>query len=176
MSTTRSKRWNGHIETLKADFLKEVIVQMNAYGDRMQFALSGPGQRPNYQVINADGKKMPFDGNHHILSGAEEVFTPGNLTDVYTLEQVRTIANGGGVRTASGRVARGGAGTARGTRNTAAVVQAKDLIDTEKYNYFKNNRETLPATIGEHAMQITELMKDGKSAEEAFNEILKLHY
>jgi hypothetical protein len=176
LTTTRTKRWNGHIETLKADYLKEVIAQMDAYGDRVQLALSGPGQRPNYQVINPSGKKMAFDSNHHLLSGSEEVFTPGNVTDVFTLEQVKTIAGGGGVRTASGRVARAGTGVARSTRNTAAVVKAKDLIDTDKYNYFKNNRETLPATIGEHALQITELMKDGKSAEEAFNEVLKQHY
>ncbi|HEY4316686.1 MAG TPA: hypothetical protein VGN04_03700 [Herbaspirillum sp.] len=176
MTTTRTKRWNGHIETLKSDYLKEVMGQMDAYGDRVQLALSGPGQRPNYQVINPAGKKMAFDSNHHLLGGAEEVFTPGNVTDIFTLEQVRTIAAGGAVRTATGRVARAGSGAARGTRNTAAVVKAKDLIDVEKYNYFKNNREMLPATIGEHSLQITDLMKDGKSAEEAFNEILKLHY
>jgi hypothetical protein len=172
--TTRTKRWNGHIETLKAEYLKEVIAQMDAYGDRVQLALSGPGQRPNYQVINPSGKKMAFDSNHHLLSGAEDIFTPGNVTDVFTLEQVKTIASGGGVKISTGRVVR--AGAARSTRNTAAVVKAKDLIDTDKYNYFKSNRETLPATIGEHAFQITELMKDGKSAEEAFNEVLKLHY
>jgi hypothetical protein len=176
LTTTRTKRWNGHIETLKADYLKEVVAQMDAYGDRVQLALSGPGQRPNYQVINQAGKKMAFDGNHHLLSGAEEIFTPGNVSDVFTTEQVKTIVAGGAVRTTTGRVARAGTGVARGTRNTAAVVKAKDLIDTEKYNYFKNNRETLPATIGEHAMQITDLMKDGKSAEEAFGEVLKLHY
>ncbi|HWZ47254.1 MAG TPA: hypothetical protein VNX00_03440 [Herbaspirillum sp.] len=177
MTTTRTKRWNGHIETLKSDYLKEIMVQMDAYGDRLQLALSGPGQRPHYQVINPAGKKMAFDSNHHLLSQAEDAFTPGNVTEVYTLEQVKTIAAGGSVRIAgSSRVTRTGNGITRTTRNTAAVIKAKDLIDVEKYDYFKNNRETLPPTIGEHSAQITDLMKGGKSAEDAFNEVLKQHY
>ena len=175
MTTTRTKRWNGHIETLNADYLKEVIVQMEAYGDRVQFALSGPGQRPNYQVINTAGKKMAFDSNHHLLSGADEIFTPGNMTGVHTADQIKTIAAGGAVRTSSGRVTRAGTGAVR-TRRTAASVQAQDLIDVEKYNYFKNNRGTLPASIGEHSAQITALMKAGKSAEDAFNEVVSQHY
>ena len=177
LTTTRTKRWNGNIDTLKADYLKDVMTQMDAYGDRVQLALSGPGQKPYYQVINTAGKKMAFDSNHHLLTQEEDAFTPGNVTSVFTLEQVKTIAAGGSVRIAgSSRIARAGTGVARSTRNTAAVVKAKDLIDTDKYNYFKNNRETLPPTIGDHALQITELMKDGKSAEEAFNEVIKLHY
>jgi hypothetical protein len=175
LTTTRTKRWNGHIETLNADYLKEVIVQMEAYGDRVQLALSGPGQRPNYQVINTAGKKMAFDSNHHLLSGADDIFTPGNVTGIFTVDQVRTIAAGGGVRTSTGRVARAGTGAVR-TRKTTASVQAQDLIDVEKYNYFKNNRGMLPPTIGEHSAQITALMKAGKSAEDAFNEILAQHY
>jgi len=55
LNTTRNKRWNGRLETLKADYLSGVIGQMDAYGDRVQFALNGPGQKPLYQVINADG-------------------------------------------------------------------------------------------------------------------------
>ena len=79
------------------------------------------------------------------------------------------------MRTSSGRVARAGTGAVR-TRRTAASVQAQDLIDVEKYNYFKNNRGTLPASIGEHSAQITALMKAGKSAEDAFNEVVSQHY
>lgn len=177
LTTTRTKRWNGHIETLKADYLKEVMVQMDAYGDRVQLALNGPGQRPHYQVINTSGKKMAFDSNHHLLHPKEDEFIPGNVTGVYTLEQVKIIAAGGGVRIAgSSRVTRAGSGAVRSTRNTAAVVKAKDLVDTEKYNYFKSNRETLPPTIGEHSIQITDLMKNGMSAEEAFNEVIKEHF
>ena len=177
LTTTRTKRWNGHIETLKSDYLKEVMTQMETYGDRVQLALSGPGQRPHYQVINPAGKKMAFDSNHHLLSQEDDAFTPGNVTEVFTLEQVKTIAGGGSVRIAgSSRVTRTAGGITRSTRNTAAVVKAKDLIDVEKYNYFKDNREMLPPTIGEHSLQITTLMTGGKSAEEAFGEVLKQHY
>jgi hypothetical protein len=175
LTTTRTKRWNGQIETLDAGYLKEMMTQMLAYGDRVQLALSG-SVTPCYQVINQSSKKMAFDGNHHLLSQDDDMVTPGNVTGVYTLEQVKTIAAGGGVRVAGSRVAARAGVAKRSTRNTAAAVKAKDLIDVEKYNYFKNNRETLPPTIGEHAMQITDLMKDGKSAEEAFSEVVKLHY
>lgn len=178
MTTTRTKRWNGQIETLKADYLKEVMSQMAAYGDRVQLALSGPGQRPHYQVINTSGKKMAFDSNHHLLHPREDEFIPGNVTGVYTMEQVRIIAAGGGVRIGTtGRVTRAaGTSPARSTRNTPAAVKAKDLIDSDKYAYFKSNRETLPPTIGEHSLQITELMKNGMSAEEAFTEVVKQHF
>jgi hypothetical protein len=142
----------------------------------VQLTLNGPGQRPHYQVINPAGKKMAFDSNHHLLHPKEDEFIPGNVSGVYTLEQVKLIAAGGAVRLAgSGRVARAG-GAVRGTRNTAAVVKAKDLIDTEKYNYFKNNRETLPPTIGDYSAQITALMKNGMSAEEAFNDVVSAHF
>jgi hypothetical protein len=176
LTTTRTKRWNGQVETLKAVYLKEIIKQMDAYGDRMQFALSGPGGVPNYQVINTSGKKMAFDSNHHLLSQAEEVFTAGNVTEVFTLEQIKTMAAGGAVRVAGSRVVRPAGSITRSTRNTAAVVKAKDLIDTDKYTYFKNNRDMLPADIGDHSVQITDLMQNGKSAEEAFSEVLKQHY
>jgi hypothetical protein len=177
LTTTRTKRWNGDIASLKSEYLKEMMTQMEAYGDRVQLALSGPGQRPHYQVINPAGKKMAFDSNHHLLSQEEDAFTPGNVTEVFTLEQVKTIASGGSVRIAgSSRVTRTVGSATRPTRNTAAVVKAKDLIDVEKYNYFKNNRETLPPTIGEHSLQITTLMTGGKSAEEAFGEVVKQHY
>ena len=54
LNTTRSKRWNGKIETLASDYLADVITQMETYGDRVQFAINGPGQRPNYQVTNTN--------------------------------------------------------------------------------------------------------------------------
>jgi hypothetical protein len=177
LTTTRTKRWNGHIETLKADYLNEVMKQMDAYGDRVQLALSGPGQRPHYQVINPAGKKMAFDSNHHLLHPREDEFIAGNVSGVYTLEQVKIIAAGGGVRIGdggSGRVVR--AGSARSPRNTAAVVKARDLVDTEKYDYFRANRATLPPTIGEHSTQITELMKKGIGVEAAFDAVIKEHY
>ncbi|MDB5776161.1 MAG: hypothetical protein JWP38_2294 [Herbaspirillum sp.] len=152
------------------------MVQMNAYGDRVQLSLSGPGQRPPYQVINAADKKMAFDGNHHLLQPAEDTFAAGNVSSVYSLEQITVIAAGGGVRVAAGRVARAGNGAPRTPRNTTAVKASNDLIDAEKYRYFKDNRDMLPPTIGKHSAQITELMKKGMAAEQAFDEVIKLHY
>jgi hypothetical protein len=179
LTTTRSKRWNGQIEALKADYLKKIMIQMDAYGDRVQLALSGPGQRPHYQVMNASGKKMAFDSNHHLLHPEEDEFASGNVSNIYTLEQVSIIASGGGVRIAGsgpGRIARAGSGAARSPRNTAATVKADELVDAEKYRYFKTNRETLPPTIGTHSAQITHMMRKGMSAENAFSEVIKLHY
>ena len=35
---------------------------------------------------------------------------------------------------------------------------------------------SLPPTISEHTEEITSLMRQGKSAEEAFNEVIRKHY
>jgi len=128
-------------------------------------------------VINAADKKMAFDSNHHLLQPDEDTFAAGNVSSVYSLEQIAIIAAGGGVRVgATGRVVRASNGAPRTPRNTTAVKASNDLIDAEKYRYFKDNRDMLPPTIGNHSAQITELMKKGMAAEQAFNEVIKLHY
>lgn len=174
MNTTRNKRWNGRLETLKADYLSGVIGQMDAYGDRVQFALNGPGQKPLYQVINTDGKKMAFDGNHHLYRPEGEEFTGSNATGVMTMDQIR-LAMAGGAPKSTGTV-RAVRATGVGSRGPSAATKAKDLVDTEKYEYFKNNRSMLPAEIGEHSNEITTLMRGGMSAEAAFSEVLKRHF
>ncbi len=175
MNTTRSKRWNGKIETLATDFLSRVLEQMLAYGDRVQFALSGAGlQGPTYQVINTAGKKIAFDGSNHLLRVKADEFVAGNVTAIFTLEQIERLIAGGSIKTSSAarpsRVASGGGST----RTAAAKV--KDLVDNEKYEYFKNNRKTLPPNIGEHSEEISALMRNGISAEEAFAEVIRRHY
>lgn len=174
MNTTRNKRWNGRLETLKADYLSGVIGQMDAYGDRVQFALNGPGQKPLYQVINADGKKMAFDDNHHLYRPEGEEFTGSNATGVMTMDQIK-LAMAGGAPKSTGTV-RAVRATGVGSRGPSAATKAKDLVDTEKYEYFKNNRSMLPAEIGEHSNEITTLMRGGMSAEAAFSEVLKRHF
>jgi hypothetical protein len=172
LNTTRSKRWNGKIETLPADYLNEVLGRMATYGDRVQFALNGPGARPNYQVMNTAGKKMAFDSNNHLLHPDADEFAGAKASQVFTLDQVKTAKAGGGsaaVRTAS-RV-----GSGRG-RSPTAATKSKDLVDTEKYEYFKNNRAMLPPAIGTHSEEITALMKNGMSAEEAFGDVIKRHF
>lgn len=145
--------------------------QMATYGDRVQFGLSGTGQRPNYQVINTAGKKMAFDSRNHLLHPVADEFAGSNVTGVFTLDQVKAaMVNGGRASAGSTRVGR------TGSSSRTAPVKVKDIVDTEKYEYFKNNRQALPPTIGEHSEEITVLMKKGLSAEEAFAEVVKLYY
>ena len=170
MNIKRNKRWNGKIETLSADYFSDVIAQMVTYGDRVQFGLTGTGQRPNYQVINAAGKKMAFDSNNHLLHPAADEFVGSNATAILTLDQVKAAMAGGGVKSSGGT--RVGRVTSTGSRGTTAAVKAQELIDTEKYVYFKNNRQSLPPAIGEHSEEISELMRKGMSAEQAFGDVV----
>ncbi|MDB5796035.1 MAG: hypothetical protein JWR25_2414 [Noviherbaspirillum sp.] len=171
LNTTRQKRWNGKPETLQSDYLNEVISKMEAYGDRVQFALSGASRTPSYQVINPLDKKMAFDSNHHLLQGDAAQFDGSDVTAVFSLEEIRIARRGGGAKT---RVA--APRTTGGTRTGTAASKILERIDTEKYEYFKNNREMLPSAIGRHSDEITQLMKNGMSAEEAFSDVLKRHF
>ncbi|MEC5217555.1 hypothetical protein RCH09_002513 [Actimicrobium sp. GrIS 1.19] len=166
MTTTRSKRWNGKIETLTPEFLNQVMIQMETYGDRVQFALSTPGAKPNYQVINSDDKRMAFDSNHHLLHPKADEFEGVNATGILSTDKIKAAIAGGGKA----------APVKRSTRNTAATIKATDLVDAAKYAYFKTNRSMLPAAIGEHSDEITTLMRNGMSAEDAFGEVVKRHF
>jgi hypothetical protein len=175
LNTKRNKRWNGKIDTLSAGYFKDVIAQMETYGDRVQFGLYGPGQRPNYQVINTAGKKMAFDSNNHLLHAAAEEFVGANATAVFTLEQVKAAMGRAGVK--SSGAARSVRAAGASSRRTTTLAKAKEeLIDAEKYVYFKNNRQALPPTIGEHSDEISELMKKGLTAEEAFGDVVKRRF
>ena len=169
MTTTRSKRWNGKLETLAAVYLNKVIAQMDAYGDRVQFALTTPGPRPNYQVINNADKKMAFDSSHHLLQAQAAEFSDANATEILTLDQIKAVGAGksGSAKRAAPRA---------GARISAATVKATDLVDAAKYDYFKTNRQALPAAIGSHSDEITTMMRNGISAEEAFAEVVKRHF
>ena len=153
------------MESLTADYLNRVLEQMLAYGDRVQFALAHGGQRPHYQVINSADKKMAFDSDHLVTANAND-FLAGTTSPVYTLEQIEAAMTGTGNKTVGTGVTRAG-----GNRTTAAQKLA--VIEAEKYEYFRNNRSTLPANIGKHAQEITELMMNGISAEDAFADVIK---
>ncbi len=147
---------------------------MTIYGERVQFALVTSGNGPHYQLTNTAGKKMAFDGNHHLHHPEDGEFVPGNATGVFTLDQIRLAKAGGGKTTRSlstGRVTR-----SSGVRAPSAATRAKELVDSEKYEYFKANRATLPDTIGEHSEEITTLMRGGMPAEQAFGEIIKKYF
>lgn len=167
MTTTRSKRWNGKLETLAADFVSGVIAQMETYGERVQFALSTPGARPNYLVHNDADKSMAFDGNHHLHQPQPSEFEGSNATPILTLEQIKTSAS---PKTKSK------APVKRTARTSTATAKAADLVDAAKYEYFRTNRATLPAAIGGHSDEISKLMRDGLSAEDAFAEVVKRHF
>jgi hypothetical protein len=165
LNTVKPKRWNGKIESLTAEYLNRVLEQMLTYGDRVQFALTRGGQRPEYQVINTAEKKMAFDSNHLLTSNTHD-FVASTSSRVYTLEQIEAAMTGVGAQIGGTRVVGGGS-----TRTTAAQKVA--LIDAEKYEYFKKNRSSLPADIGKHAQEISALMMNGMSVEDAFAAAIK---
>lgn len=171
LNTKRSKRWNGSVDTLTVDYLNDVVTQMTSYGERVQFALNGAGQRPNYQVINTFDKKMAFDGNNHLMHPKDDEFVGSNASVVLTLDQIKAAIAGVGIKkTASARSAR------VSTRSSPAAVKAGDLIDIQKYEYFKNNMKTLPEGIRAYSQKISDLMKNGLSAEAAFGEVVQQYF
>lgn len=175
MATARNKRWNGDFDALPVEYLKGVMEKMTDYGDRVQFSLVSGGPAPSYQVINTLEKKMAFDRNHHLLRPQEEEFATGNATRIFTLDQVKAAISG--LRVSSGRVVRGVrvARTASASPRTSAA-KLDDQFATQRYEYFRSNRQTLPPTIAEHSDEIVALMKTGKSVEEAFNSVVQKYF
>jgi hypothetical protein len=110
------------------------------------------------------------------LTPQDDEFVGVNASAVFTLDQIRAAI--AGVRPASpaaratrtARTAGGGAGT----RTTAA--QLNEQCAAKRYEYFKENRATLPAAISTHSDEIAELMIKGKPVEEAFSEIVKKYF
>lgn len=170
LNTKRSKRWNGNLDSLTPDFLKDVIERMDAYGDQVQFELPGKGQRPNYQVMNAAGKKMAFDSKNLLLGLNSNGNVGDHLSSVFTLGAIKAALNGGGVKTIKGRVSRG---PSTGGARVSATAQVLDTIERDKYAYFKSNRETLPAGIEKYSGKISDLMRSGLSAEGAFDAVVE---
>lgn len=174
MVTTRSKRWNGNFDSLPVEYLKGVLAKMAEYGDRVQFSLISGGIEPSYQLTNEFGKSMAFDRNHHLFRPEADEFTGVNATPTFTLDQVKAAISGIG---ASSRPAtsRGARVVRAGTTRTSAA-KLEEQFAAQRYEYFKNNRQSLPPTISEHTEEITALMKQGKSAEEAFGEVVKKYF
>lgn len=180
LSSSKTKRWHGNVEAIKPEFLNGVVGQMTSYGERVRFSLFGSVQKPHYEVINEFDKKMAFDGNHHLHRAEDEEFGAGNVTAVFTLDQVkRLIAAGGSTRSSTPRAARTTAArssSAAGARPMTAAARAREAIDAEKYAYYKANREMLPEGINQYSDQISALMLKGMSAEQAFGEVLEQHF
>lgn len=182
MTTKRSRRWNGNLDSLSADFLKDVIERMESYGPNVQFEMPGHSQRPNYQVINKAGKKMGFDKKNLLMSLNSDGNISDTLSAVFALDAVKTVMKGGGPKAAprprTPRTSTAGA-SPRSTSSRATYAPVAEVIDTvehDKYAYFKANREDLPEGIQKHSSDISDLMRNGMSVEAAFSEIIKLHF
>lgn len=154
------------------------MAKMVDYGDRMQFSLASAGSQPSYQVINTLGKKMAFDKNHHLLHPQADEFVGANASAVLTLDQVKAAISGVGISSGAGsrtaRVAR----TVSGGKRTTATVASKltDQFAAQRYEYFKNNRQSLPPAISEHSDEIAEMMRRGTPVEQAFGEIVQKYF
>lgn len=170
--TTRSKRWNGKFENLSADFLRAVLEKMNDYGDRVQFSLAGGSAEPSYQVINPQDKRIAFDNRHTLLKTEGEEFAGSNATAVYTADQVKAAIAGFAPASSGGRAVK----TARGGSTRISAARLEEQFATARYEYYRNNRQTLPQGITGHTEEITGLMKQGKSVEEAFDEVVRKYF
>lgn len=151
------------------------MAKMADYGDRVQFSLISTGPQPSYQVMNALDKKMAFDRQHHLLQPQDDEFTGVNATRVFTLDQIKARIAGTRLNPATKSTA---ARTARapGSGSRATVARQEEQFAAERYEYFRAHRQTLPSTITEHTAEIAELMKEGKSAEEAFDAVIKKYF
>jgi hypothetical protein len=173
--TSRSKRWNGNFDSLPVDYLKGVMEKMTDYGNRVQFSLVSSGGLPVYQILNDYGKTIAFDRNHHLYRPEGDEFIGANASAAFTVEQVKAAITGIGASSRpaakASRVVRASSG---GTRTSAARME--EQFAAQRYEYFRNNRQTLPAGITEHTEEITALMRQGKSVEEAFGDVVKKYF
>ena len=176
MSTSRTKRWNGTLESLSADYLKAVMERMESYGDQVQFEFPGHGKHPIYQIIRGE-RKMGFDGKHLLLRLNESGNVSDNLSSVFSLEDMReAIAGRRSPRSRStSATSRSGTGN-RVVRRAAAAAPADETIEHQKYAYYREHRDRLPEGIARHAEEISSLMRAGKSAEAAFQQIVEQYY
>jgi hypothetical protein len=164
------KRFNGKAETLPRDFLNEVMNQMLRYGEKVRFAV-GVNSPPSYQVEGLGGRTMAFDGRHILLKTKPGDFTGERASQVYTLQQIDTLASGGKLA-AERPLTHLSAKPREGTQASRTL----DALNAEKYSYYKEHRAALPADIGKHSDEVTQFMKDGLSAADAFAQVVAKHY
>jgi hypothetical protein len=181
VNTKRHKRWNGDATNLSAAYLENVIEKMQCYGNNAQFSINGTTHGPNYRVMNAAGKKIVFNSSNLLIQTDEDEFNDEISSTIYSLDQIKALLiqiNSPTKKNASVRNKRV-AGTVKSSatgspRGGAALTKIKEQIALTKYDYYKSNRDILPSDIREHSEEITRMMESGMSAEEAFNEAIKL--
>jgi len=179
LATTRSKRWNGELSSLSPDFLKEVIEKMNSYGDRIQFEMPHKKNRvPSYQVINARDQKMGFDDRHLLMRLNEGGNIGEEMSTTYSLQAIKAALANDGRKTVSRSTSSSRSSSPRSSSSRAPSAPAVpvDTIEQDKYAYFKANREFLPDGITKHSQDISQMMRGGMSAEQAFDAIIKAHF
>lgn len=166
LTTRRAKRWNGELSSLSVDFLKEVLEKVQTYGKSVQFEFPGHAKTPIYQVINHRGYKMGFDGKHLLHSLNENGNVSDQLSAEFTLEQIE-----------QGMLTPVAAPRARKSAGAGARKQAQpEQVEVDKYNYFRENRDWLPDDIQYYSDDISTLMRQGMTAEQAFGSIIDEHY
>ena len=178
MSTSRTKRWNGTLESLSSEYLKGVMERMEAYGDHVQFEVPGHGKQPIYQVLRGE-RKMGFDGKHLLLRLNESGNVADGLSPAFSKDDVRGAIAGKRSPRSTGATrstaSAGSSGTARQVRR-AAPEPATDTVEQQKYAYYREHRDELPEGIARHADEISTLMRSGHSAEAAFQQIVEQYY
>ena len=68
------------------------------------------------------------------------------------------------------------AGSSSSGNGRTTATKLTDQFATQRYEYFKNNRQSLPPAISEHSDEIAELMKKGKPVEQAFSEVIQKYF
>lgn len=171
MTTRRSKRWNGDLSSLSVSYLKEVAEKIQTYGLSVQFEFPGHGKTPIYQIINQSGRKMGFDGKHLLHSLNENGNISDSLSAEFSLEEVQQS-----ITAPPPKITRARKNSSGGAVRKTASAMAAEQIEIDKYNYFRANREQLPAGIQKYADDISTLMSKGMSADEAFTTIIDKYF
>lgn len=115
---------------------------------------------------------MAFDNRHTLLKIEGDEFVGANATGIYTMDQVRSAIAGFAPASTGGRTTK--AVRATGTRVSAARLE--EQFATARYEYYRNHRQNLPPGITGHTDEITGLMKQGRSVEEAFDEVVRKYF
>src|SRR5690606_26021405 len=155
----------------------EVIEKMQSYGDRVQFESPGAKRRgPYYQIINARDMKMGFDDRHLLLRLNADGNIADELSPVFTLDALKAAQLGTARKPASRSSPRGASPARRTGTSREAPATPVDTVEQDKYAYFKSHRDYLPEGITKYSQEISELMRKGIPAEQAFDTVIKAHF
>src|SRR5690606_28517558 len=95
------------------------------------------------------------------------------LSAIFTLDAVQAAVAGKRAPRSAAKTTRSSSGNGVVRRRVAAVA---DTVEQDKYAYFRAHRDELPEDVVQYASEISMLMRAGKSAEDAFKQIIEQHY